>query len=110
MISVRRIQTGEGELFKRMRLTVLCESPFAFASTYEAALRRNPESWSKQADSTAQGSDRSTFIAFSDDSPVGIAALYRIEEENDVGELLQMWVSLEHRGKGVARELMEAVF
>jgi RimJ/RimL family protein N-acetyltransferase len=110
MISVRRIQISEGELFKRMRLTALCESPSVFASTYEAALRRSPESWSKQANSTAQGSDRSTFIAFSDDSPIGIAALYRTEEENDVGELLQMWVSPEYRGKGVAHGLMAAVF
>jgi len=109
MISVRRIQPDERELFKRMRLTALRESPFAFASTYEAALRRSPESWRDQADSTAQGSDRSTFIAFSDDSPIGIAALYRTEE-NDVGELLQMWVSPEYRGKRVARDLMVAVF
>jgi len=93
-----------------MRLTALRESPFAFASTYEAALRRSPESWRDQADSTAQGSDRSTFIAFSDDSPIGIAALYRTEEENDVGELLQMWVSPEYRGKGIARDLIDAVF
>jgi len=110
MISVRRIQIDEGELFKRMRLTALRESPFAFASTYKAALRRSPESWSEQANSTAQGSDRCTFIAFSDDSPIAIAALYRTEEENDVGELLQVWVSPEHRGKGVARDLMDAVF
>jgi len=93
-----------------MRLTALCESPFAFASTYEAALRRSPESWSEQADSTAHGSDRSTFIAFSDDSPIGTAALYRIGEGNDVGELLQVWVSPEYRGKRVARALMNAVF
>jgi len=110
MISVRRIQIDEGELFKRMRLTALSESPSAFASTYKAALHRSPESWSEQANSTAQGSDRCTFIAFSDDSPIGIAALYRTEEENDVGELLQMWVSTEYRGKGVARDLMDAVF
>jgi len=45
MISVRRIQTGEGELFKRMRLTALYELPSAFASTYEALLRHsNPYS------------------------------------------------------------------
>jgi RimJ/RimL family protein N-acetyltransferase len=110
MISVRRIQISEGDLFKQMRLTALRESPFAFASTYEVALRRSPESWREQADSTAQGSDRSTFIAFSDDSPIGIAALYRTEEENDVGELLQMWVSPEYRGKRIARDLMDAVF
>lgn len=76
MISVRRIQLGESELFKQMRLTSLHESPSAFASTYESAPQRSPESWCQQADSTAQRSDRSTFIAFSGNSPIGIAALY----------------------------------
>ena len=76
MITVRRIRIGEGGLFRQMRLTALRESPSAFGSTFESALRRSPESWSEQADSTAQGSDRSTFIAFSGDLPIGIAALY----------------------------------
>lgn len=110
MISIRRIRIGEAELFKRIRITSLRESPSAFGSTYESALRRTPESWSEQADSTAQGSDRSTFIAFSDDSPIGISALYRVEDGSDVGELLQMWVSPEHRGRGVATRIMNAVF
>ena len=64
MIEIRRIRLGEGDLFKQMRLTSLRESPHAFSSTYESALNRTAESWSEQADSTAQGSDRSTFIAF----------------------------------------------
>lgn len=110
MISVRRIQIGEGDLFKRMRLTSLRESPSAFASTYESALNRSYESWSDQADSSAQGSDRSTFIAFSGDSPIGIAALYRDKERMDVGEVLQVWVSPEYRSKGVAIDIMDAVF
>ena len=109
MISVRRIQIGEGALFKQMRLTALREAPYAFSSTYESALRRSPESWSEQADSTAQGSDRATFIAFSGDSQIGIAALYRNPEGTDVGEVLQVWVAPEYRGKGVAFDLMDAV-
>ena len=110
MISVRRIQIGEGDLFKRMRLTSLRESPSAFASTYESALNRSSESWNEQADSTARGSDRSTFLAFSGDSPIGIAALYRDKERMDVGEVLQVWVSPEYRSKGVAIDIMDAVF
>jgi hypothetical protein len=34
MISVRRIWVGEGDLFKRMRLAALHESPASFSSTY----------------------------------------------------------------------------
>lgn len=93
-----------------MRLTSLRESPSAFASTYEAALNRSSESWSEQADTTAQGSDRATFIAFSGDSPIGIAALYRDKERMDVGEVLQVWVSPEYRSKGIAIDIMDAVF
>jgi ribosomal protein S18 acetylase RimI-like enzyme len=110
MISVRRIRIGEGELFKQMRLTSLREAPYAFSSTYESALRRSPESWREQADSTAQGADRSTFIAFSDNSQIGIAALYRNPEETDVGEVLQVWVAPEYRSRGVAFDLLDAVF
>ena len=110
MISVRRIQIGEGELFKQMRLISLRESPSAFMSTYKSALRRSPESWSEQADNTAEGPDRATFIAFSGNSPIGIAALYRDNVRRDTGEVLQVWVSPEHRGKGVAVSIMDAVF
>lgn len=39
MMSVRRIQIDEGELFKRMRLTALRESPFTLAYTYKLALK-----------------------------------------------------------------------
>ena len=110
MISIRRIQIGEGELFKRIRLTSLHESPSAFASTYESALNRSCQSWIEQANSTAQGLDRAAFIAFSGDSPIGIAALYRDKEKMDVGEVLQVWVAPEYRSKGVALDLMDAVF
>jgi len=110
MISVRRLQVGEGELYKRVRLAALREAPFAFSTTYESALQRSPESWCEQADASAQGSDRATFIAFSDEAPIGMAAFYRDQERADTGEVLQVWVVPEYRGKGVAEALMDAIF
>jgi RimJ/RimL family protein N-acetyltransferase len=109
MVTIRRLQIGESELFKQIRLTALCESPSAFASSYETALKRSSESWREQADGSAQGPDRSTFIAFSGDSPVGMAALYRDQQQMNAGELLQVWVSPEFRSKGVAKEMLAAV-
>ena len=91
-----------------MRLAALRDSPSAFGTTFESALSRTPESWSEQADGTSQGSDRATFIAFSDEFPVGIASLYR-QEATDVGELLHVWVSPEWRGRGVAADLVETL-
>jgi len=88
----------------------LQEAPYAFLSTYASAIERSLESWSSQADSTALGADRSTFFAFSVDTPVGIAAVYRLIKEPGTGELLQVWVDPEYRNIGVASRLMDAAF
>lgn len=56
------------------------------------------------------GSDRATFLAFSDHIPVGIAALYRDKENVDTGELLQVWVRPEFRGTSVIWDLMDEIF
>ena len=109
MISIQRIKIGEGELFKNIRLQSLQESPYAFGSSYEAALERSPESWNEQADSTAQGSDRATFIAFEEGLPVGITALYRDQQKPDFGELLQVWVAPKYRGAGLAARILDTV-
>jgi len=110
MTVIRRIRIGEADLFKRMRLASLMDAPYAFSSTCDEALRRSDESWREQAERTAQGPDRATFIAFSDDAPIGIAALYRLPGQNVEGELIQMWVAPEHRGKRVAWDLLDVVF
>ena len=110
MITIRRIKIGEAELFKYLRLTSLRDAPYAFSSTYDSALQRSAESWREQADHTAQGHDRATFIAFSDEVPVGMAALYRLEEQAGVGEVIQVWVSPEYRGTSVAWDLMDTIF
>ena len=110
MITIRRIRIGESDLFKQVRLMALREAPYAFLSTYDSALQRSPESWREQADRSAQGSDRATFIAFSNDLPVGMAALYRLEDQADTGELLQVWVSPEYRGTSLVWDLTDFVF
>jgi RimJ/RimL family protein N-acetyltransferase len=110
VITIRRIKIGEVYLFKEMRLTALQDTPYAFPSTYDAALQRSAESWREQAEGTAQGNDRATFIAFSEDVPIGMAALYRREDKADVGELLQVWVRTTFRGTRVAWDLMDEIF
>ncbi len=68
------------------------------------------ESWQEQADASASGAERATFIAFSEDAPVGMAALYRREDRVDSGELLQVWVSPKYRGTRVIWNLMDTIF
>ncbi len=107
-ITIRRIRTGEAGLFKSLRLAALKESPYAFSSTYESARQRSPSSWQLQADSTAEGTDRATFLAFSDEVPIGLTSAYRSQDKPDEAEVLQVWVAPHYRGSQVARELLEA--
>jgi RimJ/RimL family protein N-acetyltransferase len=108
MIITRRLNPGEGRLYRAVRLEALRESPGAFLSRYEDAVGRSDESWAEQADGGATGSDRATFVTIVD-RPVGVVSLYRDEDEPEVGELLQMWVAPEVRGGTVAADLLMAV-
>lgn len=110
MITFRRIQSGEADLFREIRLKALQDAPYAFSSTYDSAIQRSAESWREQADNSAQGSDRATFFAFSEEAPIGMAALYRLKDQADAGEVLQVWVTPEFRGKQVAWDLMDVIF
>jgi len=109
MHTIRRLVTGEGELYRKVRLESLRESPDAFASKYEDALLRNEESWNSQADSSAEGSDRATYIVLGD-QPCGLGAIYRDGNQSEVGELIQMWVSPDCRGSLVSRDLLDRLF
>jgi RimJ/RimL family protein N-acetyltransferase len=107
MLSVRRINLGEVELYRRLRLAALEDSPDAFTTSYESALSRTDESWVMQADEAAIGEDRAIFIAHFDGATAGLAALYRSPDEPDHGELIQMWVAPDFRGKHLAVALVE---
>jgi ribosomal protein S18 acetylase RimI-like enzyme len=106
---VRRLMKGEAGLYRAVRLESLKESPEAFATTYESALARDADSWRAQADGSAEGRDRATFVAITG-RPVGVGALYRDQDGSAAGELIQVWVAPECRGGPVAAELLEAIF
>ena len=105
MSTARRLNLGEGPLYRAVRLEALRESPDAFSSRYEEAIARSDQSWADQADSSSTGSDRATFVIL-EDQPVGLAALYRDQSDSEVGELIQMWVSPEARGRSAAADLL----
>jgi GNAT superfamily N-acetyltransferase len=110
LITIRRIQIGEAALYRQIRLTALKDAPYAFETTYDAALQRSEGMWHARVESTAQGSDDAIYLAFSDHLPIGMAALVRIKGQTNTGELVQVWVRPEHRETGVAWDLMNSIF
>jgi ribosomal protein S18 acetylase RimI-like enzyme len=106
VIDIRQINTGEGKLYRQLRLASLAESPDLFSTTYSEAIKRDICSWDEQADSGTQGSDRITMIAFNDSQPVGIGSVYRDSKNEFYGELIQFWIESAYRGREVAPELI----
>ncbi len=109
MISVRRLRLGEGDLYKRLRVAALSESPEAFGTTLAEANARSEESWQQQADNSARGHDRATLIAIANEEPVGMAALYRDSQDQSLGELIQVWVDPAYRGGDSAKKLITEI-
>jgi len=108
IMTIRRINAGEGLLYKELRLESLKESLDAFLSKYEDALERSDDSWHTQSDSSSSGSTRATFIV-EDAKPLGLGAIYRNSESSNEGELLQMWISPNLRGSRVATDLINTL-
>lgn len=99
--TIRRISTDDWEDVRDIRLRALKDAPDAFGATYDEAIGFDESRWRERA-----GEGR-TFLGYDGDGPpVGMAASYWNE---DVLELVAMWVAPEARGSGVAVELVDAV-
>lgn len=101
---------SELDLYKQIRLASLKDAPYAFETTYESAVQRSEEAWRERAESGAQGNNGATFLVFSEDRPIGIAAIFRSQGRMDMAELMQVWVDPGFRGSRVAWDLMDAIF
>ena len=104
-LAIRCIRESEWELYRQLRLNALLESPHAFASTFEQALKRSGESWQEQVSSSASGSERYTALVFDEGRPVGMGAVYEIAQSQ--AELLQMWIKPEFRSSGIGKTLVD---
>lgn len=106
------------EKYKAIRLAALKTNPEAFGSNYQRAIERTSEEWREVID----GQDRATFVVVDqrDGSWVGLVLFMAPEvveakgfaTPRKPGEhhfiLIQMWVNLAHRRKGLAARLIEA--
>jgi len=108
-VEVRTVHPDDWELFSRLRLAALQDTPTAFASSYEREAGRTEAEWRGWLGRT----DGARFVASEAGAPSGIAAVYLRRDERDdpspVPELVSMWVHPDRRGRGVGRVLVDAV-
>lgn len=107
IMEIRPPRADESQAVHDLRMLGLKETPEAFGSTYEESLTITPESIQTRYLPRA---DCITLCAFEDGEPTGMITLLtndRIKTKHNAS-ITGMYVSPQHRRKGIARRLMEA--
>lgn len=104
MFEVRRVGADEWPTVRKLRLEALRDAPDWFWATYDDEVQK-PERWWR------------TFVesgiwlaAYEAEKAIGIVAALRAPELADSDrQVISMWVAPSARGRGVGKELIEAV-
>jgi ribosomal protein S18 acetylase RimI-like enzyme len=90
------------QLFRRVRLAALAESPEAFGSRYENWVDAGPERWrARLADVPLN------LVLLAEGEPVGMVSCTTVTDET--AELISLWVAPRARGLGVGDEAVRRV-
>ncbi len=107
-IGTRRVESGEGELLKSVRLAALKDTPSAFASTFERESANTKARWADLAAERSHGREHSTFFALDSDRVVGLVGGHRSDDGAEI-DLVSMWTDPAERWRGIGTALVEAV-
>jgi GNAT superfamily N-acetyltransferase len=102
-VIVRRVHPDDWRDWRLLRQRSLTEDPDAFASS--VAMWTGPNDTEERW--RARIADGACFIAYDDDSPVGMVA--GKTDAEGANELISMWVAPEVRRRGIGTELIEEV-
>ncbi len=110
MVAIRQIQVDEWLLLKEVRLAALEDSPDAFATKLEQAVKNPDEYWKTRSRDGAEGEKEFCVLAIDDDEPIGMAIGWPDKDDPLIIYLISMWVDPSHRGSQVAMSLLDKIF
>ncbi len=98
---IRVVTEDRWEMWRDLRLRVLSTDPEAFGSTLEHELGYTEEDWRVRVRRGRM------VVALVDGVPGGMAGT--VTDQPGVTAVVSMWVAPEHRGRGLARQLLDDV-
>jgi len=103
-VTIRHIQAGKVEAFRRIRLEALRTEPASFASRYEDWAALSLDEWRNRL-------SEPVFIAFQDGEPVGIMGLIRQRSSKMAhrATIIMVYIGRSLRGTGLAERLLDVV-
>lgn len=102
---IRRIEPGDWEIYRSIRLRALTSDPQAFSTTSAYANGLDDAYWIGRTKATATSNTDSLWLAFFKGNPVGICGMFTESSQFILGH---MWVDPSHRNKGIGRRLVDA--
>ncbi len=107
--TVRRFEPHEWRTYRDLRLGALEESPDAFGSTLALEIPRPDAEWARRLEAGARSPTDLPLVARVGDRAIGLAWGRIQDTDAQVAHVFQVWVAPEHRGRGIARALLNAV-
>ena len=109
--TIRAVQACDWPIVRDVCVQMLLDSPEAFGETLAEAQSRDPSEWILFVERCAQGADMSAFFAEDDSGICGFVRADTTDPRIPPGTALvsQLWVAPRQRGKGLGRNLMNAV-
>ncbi|MCA9097025.1 MAG: GNAT family N-acetyltransferase [Planctomycetaceae bacterium] len=105
-IIIRAMQTADGEIYKRVRLSALQESPSSFGSTFAEESKFGDQVWEERAKGLTVP-ESIGLLAFEGERVCGIVRGSPDEEDSRIGWVESMWVDPSVRRRGVGQLLMQ---
>lgn len=104
-INYRKLFPEERKIYRNIRLESLEKFPASFGASYQEALKI--EKFRMESDIEEQTAERFVLGAFADKELIGICTF--VKDENDTGNIYQMYVKKEYQGKNIGLGLIDAV-
>ncbi|MCX6118228.1 MAG: GNAT family N-acetyltransferase [Proteobacteria bacterium] len=111
MFTIRQIGPEDLAIYKLIRASALKNNPDAFGQTLENFLMRDDKTHLAGLTKTAADPHSATFVAFDDETPIGMAGLVRQEgpKMRHKAFLWGMFIEPSHRGRGIGSMLVEKI-
>jgi ribosomal protein S18 acetylase RimI-like enzyme len=104
---IRPLQADEWPLYRDVRLRALRDSPDAYGSVLDLESVLTDDDWARRLARGVQSAGELPLVAECEGTPCGLAWVRLDDDAPESAHLYQMWVSADHRRRGVGRALVD---